>query len=108
MTGFMWKPASQLDLHLIVDNYSTHKQQRVTTWVDKHPRFHLHLTPTGCSWLNLVECWFRQLTAKRIRCGDFHSVSDLIAAIQDYLAHHNHQPNYTLPQPQEEELCDLA
>jgi len=81
-----------LDLHLIVDNYSTHKHARVRAWIAKHPRFHLHFTPTSCSWLNLVERWFRELTIKRLRRGDFHSVADLIAAIQDYLAHHNDQP----------------
>lgn len=81
-----------LDLHLIVDNYATHRHKQVLRWLDKHPRFHLHFTPTGCSWLNLVECWFSELTRKRIRRGDFHSVAELVAAIRDYLAHHNQQP----------------
>jgi transposase len=84
--------APGLDLHLIVDNYATHKHKQVVRWLNKHPRFHLHFTPTGCSWLNLVECWFSELTRKRIRRGDFHSVAELVAAIQDYLAHHNQQP----------------
>jgi len=80
------------DLHLIVDNYSPHKHQRVKAWVAKHPRFQLHFTPTSCSWLNLVERWFAQLANKRIRRGDFRSVAQLIAAIEDYLAHSNQQP----------------
>jgi len=81
-----------LELHLIVDNYSPHKHQRVKAWVAKHPRFHLHFTPTSCSWLNLVERWFGELTNKRIRRGDFYSVAELIAAIRDYLTQHNQQP----------------
>jgi len=81
-----------LDLHLIVDNYSAHKHQRVKAWVAKHSRFHLHFTPTSCSWLNLVERWFAELTNKRIRRGDFRSVAQLIAAIEGYLAHSNQQP----------------
>jgi transposase len=81
-----------LELHLIMDNYSAHKHPRVKAWLGKHPRFHLHFTPTSCSWLNLVECWFAELTTKRLCRGDFHSVADLVAAIQDYLAQHNQQP----------------
>lgn len=81
-----------LDLHLIIDNYSTHKHARVKTWLERHPRFHLHFTPTSCSWLNLVERWFAELTNKRLRRGDFHNVAELIAAIQQYLTHANQQP----------------
>lgn len=81
-----------LELHLIVDNYSPHKHQHVKAWVARHPRFHLHFTPTSCSWLNLVERWFAELTNKRIRRGDFRSVAQLIAAIEDYLTHSNQQP----------------
>jgi len=84
--------ATDLDLHLIIDNYSTHKHDRVTAWLERHPRFHLHFTPTSCSWLNLVERWFADLTRKRIRRGDFHSVAELTAAIKHYLDHHNEQP----------------
>ena len=82
----------QLDLHLIVDNYSTHKHPKVKAWLKRHPRFHLHFVPTSSSWLNLVERWFRDLTDKRIRRGVFKSVPDLIAAIEAYIAHHNNNP----------------
>ncbi len=82
----------ELDLHLILDNYRTHKHPNVEAWLAKHPRFHLHFTPTSSSWLNLIERWFRELTNKRIRRGVFHSVPDLIAAIEEYLAAHNHDP----------------
>ena len=81
-----------LNLHLIVDNYATHKHPRVQAWLRRHPRFHLHFTPTSCSWLNLVERWFRELTVKRIRRGSFHSVKDLITAIRQYIDHHNQNP----------------
>ena len=79
-------------MHLICDNYATHKHQSVRAWLDKHPRFHLHFTPTSSSWLNLVERWFRELTDKALRRGVFHSVPDLIAKIEDYLAAHNNDP----------------
>ena len=65
---------SHLDLHLIVDNYATHKHPRVKSWMRRHPRFHIHFIPTSSSWLNLVERWFREITDKRIRRGSFHSV----------------------------------
>jgi transposase/DNA-binding CsgD family transcriptional regulator len=81
-----------LDLHLIVDNYATHKHPRVKSWLARHPRFHLHFTPTSSSWLNLVERWFRELTEKRLRRESFASVDDLIATIEQYLAHHNQNP----------------
>ena len=81
-----------LNLHLIVDNYATHKHPRVQSWLRRHPRFHLHFTPTSCSWLNLVERWFRELTVKRIRRGSFHSVKELIATIRQYIDHHNQNP----------------
>jgi transposase len=81
-----------LDLHLIVDNYATHKHPAVQHWLARHPRFHLHFTPTSSSWLNLVERWFRELTTKRLRRGVFKSVADLIAAIMDFIAHHNRHP----------------
>ncbi len=81
-----------LEVHLILDNYSTHKHANVRAWLDKHPRFHLHFTPTSSSWLNLVERWFRELTDKALRRGIFHSVPDLIAAIEAYLDVHNNDP----------------
>ena len=74
-----------LDLHLIVDNYGTHTHPKVTAWLVKHPRFHMHFTPTSASWLNLVERWFREITDKRIRRGAFKSVGALVAAITEYL-----------------------
>lgn len=81
-----------LDLHLIIDNYSTHKHPCVKRWLKRHPRFHVHFIPTSSSWLNLIERWFRDLTDKRIRRGIFHSVQELICAISDYIAAHNESP----------------
>jgi transposase len=83
---------ADLDLHLIVDNYATHKHPKVQAWLKRHPRFYFHFVPTSSSWLNLVERWFRDLTDKQIRRGVFHSVDDLIAAIQAYVEHHNNHP----------------
>jgi transposase len=82
----------ELDLHLIVDNYGTHTHPKVTAWLDKHPRFHMHFTPTSASWLNLIERWFREITDKRIRRGAFKSVDALIAAIMEYLEVNNANP----------------
>jgi transposase len=81
-----------LDLHLIVDNYCTHKHPKVKQWVQRHKRFHLHFTPTSSSWLNLVERWFGEITRKRIRRGTFKSVNELIEAIQDYIKINNEKP----------------
>ncbi|MGH2734162.1 MAG: IS630 family transposase [Actinomycetota bacterium] len=81
-----------LQIHLILDNYATHKHPDVKRWLGKHKRFNLHFTPTSSSWLNLVERWFRELTGKAIRRGVFPSVPDLIAAIEDYLQAHNDNP----------------
>ena len=81
-----------LDLHLIVDNYGTHKQPTVKQWLARHPRFDLHFIPTSSSWLNLVERWFRELTEKRIRRGSFLSIPELIAAIEQYMAASNTAP----------------
>jgi len=83
---------AELELHLIVDNYGTHKHQKVKNWLVKHRRFHLHFTPTSSSWLNLVERWFGKLTDKRIRRGSFYSVEELEQAIQEYLDQNNRQP----------------
>ena len=80
------------ELHLIVDNYRTHKHANVDAWLAKHPRFQLHFIPTSSSWLNLVERWFRELTEKAIRRGVFHSVPELIDAIDAFLAAHNDDP----------------
>lgn len=81
-----------LNLHLIVDNYGTHKHPRVKSWIRRHPRFHLHFIPTSSSWVNMVERWFREITDKRIRRGVFRSVPELIAAIEDYMHNHNQNP----------------
>ena len=79
-------------LHLICDNYATHKHAKVKAWLEKHPRFHVHFTPTSASWLNMVERFFRDLTCDRLRRGVFHSVPDLIAAIEGHVASHNENP----------------
>src|SRR6266705_407125 len=76
----------------ICDNSSTHKHDRVQRWVERHPRFHLHFTPTSSSWLNMVERFFRDLTQNRLRRGVFRDVEELITAIGDYIDHHNQSP----------------
>jgi len=80
------------EVHLVLDNYATHKTPDVKAWLDKHPRFKLHFTPTSASWLNLVERFFAEITSKRIRRGSYSGVDDLEAAIYDYLAQHNASP----------------
>lgn len=84
-------PAS-LDVHLIMDNYGTHKTALIRKWFAKRPRFHVHFTPTSGSWINLVERWFAELTNKRIRRGVFRSVNELEAAIREYIDVHNEDP----------------
>jgi hypothetical protein len=79
----------ELDVHLIADNYGTHKHAAAKKWLAKHPRFHLHFVPTSSSWLNAVERWLRDLTARRIRRGSFPSVEALIRTIETFIAHHN-------------------
>ena len=83
---------ADLDVHCIVDNYGTHKHPAVKRWLKRHPRFQMHFIPTSSSWLNLVERWFREITTKRIRRGVFPSVDVLVAAIEEYLQHHNENP----------------
>lgn len=80
------------DTHLILDNYGTHKTSMIQRWLVKRPRFHLHFTPTGASWLNLVERWFALLTEKQIRRGVFRSTRELETAIRNYLKNYNDQP----------------
>jgi transposase len=80
------------EIHLIADNYATHKHPKVQVWLERHPRFKVHFTPTSASWLNMVERFFRDLTHNRLRRGIFRSVGDLITAIYEYLAHHNEDP----------------
>ena len=84
--------APELELHIICDNYSTHKHAKVTAWLKRHPRFHLHFIPTSSSWLNLVERFFGEITAKVIRPGSFRSVGALVADIFRFLDHHNLNP----------------
>lgn len=79
-------------LHLIVDNYATHKHPVVQNWLDKHTRFHMHFTPTSASWLNMVERFFRDISENRLRRGVFTSVPELVSAIDEYIAHHNTNP----------------
>ena len=86
------KTSLDLDLHLIVDNYGTHKHPRVQSWIKRHPRFHLHFTPTSSSWVNMVERWFRDITTKRIRRGSFKNVKELIVTIKNYIESHNQNP----------------
>lgn len=81
-----------LELHIIADNYATHKHPQVKAWLAKHPRVHLHFTPTSSSWLNLIERWFAELTREAIRPGVFRSVDELIAVIEDYVAACNADP----------------
>ena len=83
---------AQRDVHLVLDNYATHKTPDVKAWLAKHPRFKLHFTPTSASWLNLVERFFAEITSRRIRRGSYSSVDDLEATIFGYLAQHNEKP----------------
>ena len=82
----------RLDIHLVLDNYGTHKHPEVKKWLRAHPRYHLHFTPTSSSWLNQVERWFAEITRKRIRRGTFRSVRDLTQAIRDYVRLYNQNP----------------
>jgi len=77
---------------MVLDNYGTHKHPNVRAWLQRHPRFICHFVPTSCSWLNLIERWFGELTSKRVRRGSFFSVADLQQAIQEFLAAWNEAP----------------
>lgn len=83
---------ADLDLHVIADNYATHKHPKVKAWLKRHPRFHMHSIPTSSSWMNLIERWFREITDKRLRRGSFGSVRELIAAIMAFIREHNENP----------------
>jgi transposase len=85
-------PSDAGEIHLVLDNYGTHKTPRVVRWFARHPRYQLHFTPTSGSWVNQVERWFAEITQKRIRRGSFTSVPSLEKAIQEYLAHNNEHP----------------
>lgn len=93
-----------LTLHLIIDNYATHKHANVKAWLERHPRFHIHFTPTGSSWLNLIERFFADITQDAIRDGSFTSVRQLIDAIEDYLALRNQEPKRYLWKAKGEEI----
>jgi transposase len=82
----------ELDLHVILDNYGTHKHPKVKQWLTEHPRFYLHFTPTSCSWMNLIERWFGHLTEKRIRRGTFRNLPELIYAIHEFIDLTNEDP----------------
>jgi transposase len=79
-------------IHLILDNYATHKTAAIQRWLLKHPRFHLHFTPTSSSWLNLVERWFALLTERQLRRGAFRSTRNLETTIRNYINAHNEEP----------------
>lgn len=84
--------APKLAVHIILDNYGTHKHPEVRKWFAAHSRYCLHFTPTSSSWLNQIERWFAEITTKRIRRGTFHSVRELIRAIENYIRHNNEDP----------------
>src|SRR3954454_2986884 len=92
LAGLPRQTPSGLELHLIEDNYGTHKHPEVRQWLAKHPRFHMHFVPTSSSWLNLVERFFRDLSEEAISEGSFNSVRDLTLAIEIYLAQSNLDP----------------
>lgn len=92
------------DLHLILDNYATHKHPQVKAWIARHPRFKLHFIPTSSSWLNLVERWFRNLTQQRLRRGAFRNVPALRAAIYNYIDQHNEDPKPMVWNAQAEQI----
>ena len=81
-----------MPIHLICDNYGTHKHPKVQAWAERNPRFHFHFTPTSASWLNMVERFFRDLSEKAIKRGNFYNVDDLIGAITEYINVHNENP----------------
>jgi len=83
---------ADLEVHLVLDNYGTHKTPLIHRWLARHPRFHLHFTPTGASWINMVERWFAILTEEQIRRGVHRSTLELERAIRDYLSIYNDDP----------------
>ena len=84
-------PAGKI-VHVILDNYAAHKHEKVRAWLERHPRWTFHFTPTSCSWLNAVEGFFAKLTRRRLKHGVFHSLVDLQAAINRFIAEHNRHP----------------
>jgi transposase len=83
---------TDLDVHLILDNYGTHKTHLIRNWLAKRPRFYLHFTLTSVSWINLLERWFAALTEKQLRRSAHHSTKELEQAIRNFIQHHNHDP----------------
>ncbi len=83
---------TELDVHLVLDNYGTHKTAMIHKWLLRHPRFHLHFTPTSASWLNQIERWFAEITNKQIRRGSYRNTRQLVQAIEDYLEVYNQNP----------------
>jgi transposase len=95
-------------VHAILDNYAAHKHPKVLAWVRRHPRWIFHFTPTAGSWLNAVETFFSALTRRRFRRGSFRSIVDLQAAINRYIAEHNHAPKpFTWTKPADQILAKL-
>jgi len=98
-----------LDVHIVLDYYSTHKTQAIQRWLAKRPRYHLHFTPTGASWINLVERWFAELTNKQIRRGVHRSTIALEQAIKTYLELNNKNPKpFTWTKTADEILASIA
>jgi transposase len=98
-----------LEIHLVMDNYGTHKTPAVKRWFARHPEYHVHFTPTSASWLNLVERFFAEITNQRIRRGAFRSVAALRTAIMEYLEEHNQEPQpFTWTAPAELVLGKVA
>jgi transposase len=99
---------AHLDVHLICDNYATHKTETIRRWLPAHPRFHLHFTPTGSSWLNLVERWFAELTSKRIRRGVHRSVQALDKDIRAWITAWNEEPRPFIRTKTADEILDAV
>ena len=100
---------ARFEAYLILDNYGTHKTSRIRRWLAQHPRFHLHFTPTGASWINLVERWFGMLTEKQIRRGVPRSTRELEAAIVRYIQIQNQRPKpFVLTKTADEILASIA
>jgi transposase len=101
--------ASELEVHLVLDTLTTHKTRLIHDWLVQHPRFHLHLTPTRASWLNLVKCWFALLTRRRLERGAFTSTADLETAIHAYIAETNAHPKpFVWTKTADEVLANVA
>jgi transposase len=96
----------ELAVHLVLDNYATHKTPEIRRWLLRHPRFQLHFTPTGASWLNLVERWFAELTSKWIKRGAHCSVRDLVASIRSWITNWNDDPKPFVWHKSADEILD--